>query len=85
MCSLSMEMPLVYFANERSGIQETRYFVCARDGHKVGGGVEALVYVLQGQVCVRGKSHERVPAGSDHFLCFTDLSQSVASFPCVWK
>ncbi len=34
---------------------------------------------------VRGKSHERVPAGSDHFLCLTDLSQSVASFPCVRK
>ncbi len=34
---------------------------------------------------VRGKSHERVPTGSDHFLCLTDLSQSVASFPCVRK
>ncbi len=35
--------------------------------------------------CVRGKSQERVPAGSDHFLCLTDLSQSIASFPCVRK
>ena len=37
------------------------------------------------KLSVRGKSHERVPAGSDHFLFLTDLSQSVASFPCVRK
>ncbi len=34
---------------------------------------------------VRGKSHERVPAGSDHFLCLTDPLQLVVSFPCVRK
>ncbi len=28
---------------------------------------------------------ERVPAGSCHFSCLTDPSQSVVSFPCVWK
>ncbi len=28
---------------------------------------------------------ERVPAGSCHFSCLTDPSQSVVNFPCVWK
>ncbi len=27
----------------------------------------------------------RVPAGSCHFSCSTDTSQSVVSFPCIWK
>ena len=34
---------------------------------------------------VRGKSHKRVPADSDHFLCLTDPSQLVVSLPCVQK
>ncbi len=41
-------------------------------------------------VLLRGKLYavratERVPAGSCHFPCFTDPSQSVVSFPCVRK
>ncbi len=31
------------------------------------------------------RATDRVPAGSCHFLCFTDPSQSVVSFPCVRK
>ncbi len=31
------------------------------------------------------RATERVPAGSCHFPCSTDPSQSVVSFPCVWK
>ncbi len=31
------------------------------------------------------RTTERVPAGSCHFPCFTDPSQSVVSFPCVRK
>ena len=34
---------------------------------------------------VRGKSHQSVPAGSCHFSCLTDPSQSVVNFPCVQK
>ncbi len=34
---------------------------------------------------VRGKSHQRVPAGSCHFSCLTDPSQSVVNFPCIRK
>ncbi len=47
--------------------------------------VRFWLHNAEGNSTVRGKSHERVPAGSDHFLCLTDLSQSVASFPCVRK
>ncbi len=28
---------------------------------------------------------ERVPAGSCHFSCLTDPSQSVVNFPCIQK
>ncbi len=31
------------------------------------------------------RATNRVPAGSCHFLCSTDPSQSVVSFPCVRK
>ncbi len=43
--------------------------------------------VLQvlGRPVVRGKSHQSVPAGSCHFSCLTDPSQSVVNFPCVRK
>ncbi len=38
------------------------------------------------ELCVYAvRAIERVPAGSCHFLCLADPSQSVVSFPCVRK
>ncbi len=40
---------------------------------------------VQRMVLYAVRAIKRVPAGSCHFLCFTDPSQSVVSFPCIRK
>ncbi len=46
---------------------------------------EARKRTLQGGRVYAVRAIERVPAGSCHFSCLTDPSQSVVNFPCIWK
>ena len=47
---------------------------------------ESVTHVwYEGTALYTVRAIERVPAGSCHFPCLTDPSQSVVSFPCVWK
>ncbi len=66
---------------ERQTRQERERKEGDREKFSEADGQRHIVYV-----CVYAvRATERVPAGSCHFPCFTDPSQSVVSFPCIRK
>ncbi len=77
-CTLRLFLSLVFVSWVMSSKDVVADRFCLRIGHTVEAVARhSLLYAI--------RATDRVPAGSCHFPCSTDPSQSVVSFPCIWK